>query len=146
MRCHSLPPTRRQFNPTAPSFSPSPSMRSPNLPAYSPHSSARTSARTSPAQPHGPFSTPAQNSFSSPPPNTHSYSTPRSFNAEFEQTRYQAPEMGRSGSGGVKVGNGRVIEFGDFPEPVDMREARERVERTWVQRESSQPLGLGIRR
>jgi hypothetical protein len=54
--------------------------------------------------------------------------------------------MGRSGSGGVKVGNGRVIEFGDFPEKVDMREARERVERSWVAREGSQVLGLGIRR
>jgi hypothetical protein len=54
--------------------------------------------------------------------------------------------MGRSGSGGVRVGNGQVIEFGDFPEKVDTREARERVERTWVARELSQPLGLGIRR
>jgi hypothetical protein len=135
---YSLPPPR-QFNPTAPSFSPSPS-RSPNF-----------SARTSPAQLHGPFPTPAQRSFSSTP--NLPYSTPRSFtnaNAEnFElarQSEYQAPEMGRSGSGGVKVGNGRVIEFGDFPEKVDMREARERVERSWVAREGSQVLGLGIRR
>lgn len=54
--------------------------------------------------------------------------------------------MGRSGSGGVKIGNGRVIEFGDFPEQVDLRQARERVERSWIARESSQPLGLGIRK
>ena len=66
----------------------------------------------------------------------------------------QAPEMGRSGSGGVRVGNGQVIEFGDFPDKVDMREARERVERTLVAREGSLPIqmpeplgvGLGIRR
>lgn len=46
-------------------------------------------------------------------------------------------ERGGSGSGGVHVGHGRVIEFGDFPEKVDVEGARERVERTWVERRES---------
>lgn len=152
---NSLPAPRRQFhpNPTAPSFSPSPS-RTP----YS------KSARTSPANLHSPFSPPrtlAQHSFSSisVSPISHPYSTPRSFTTlnqvQMEgqmEEQPQAPEMGRSGSGGVKIGNGQVIKFGDFPDKVDMREARERVERTWVTREGSSPMplplgvGLGIRR
>lgn len=55
-----------------------------------------------------------------------------------------------SGSGGMHVGHGRVIEFGDFPEKVDIEGARERVERTWVERRESglrdgKGVGLGIR-
>jgi hypothetical protein len=38
--------------------------------------------------------------------------------------------MERSGSGGVRVGR-RVIEFGDFPEAVEVEAARERVVRSW---------------
>jgi hypothetical protein len=41
--------------------------------------------------------------------------------------------MGRTISGGMKIGR-RVIEFGDFPEPVDADLARERVERIWEER------------
>ena len=43
-------------------------------------------------------------------------------------------EMERSGSGGVRVGR-RVIEFGDFPEGVEVEAARERVVRSWGERE-----------
>ncbi|CAG8971061.1 hypothetical protein HYALB_00005299 [Hymenoscyphus albidus] len=42
-----------------------------------------------------------------------------------------------SGSGGMMVGDGKVIGFGDFPEKVDIVGARERVERTWVERGES---------
>ena len=64
-------------------------------------------------------------------------------------------ERRRSGSGGVKIGR-RVIEFGDFPEPVDFEAARERVVRSWGEREkeveaarmrgmgSGLGLGLGV--
>ncbi len=38
-----------------------------------------------------------------------------------------------SGSGGVRVG-GKMIEFGDYPEPVDLQLARERV-LNWGERE-----------
>lgn len=44
-----------------------------------------------------------------------------------------------SGSGGVRVGE-RVIEFGDFPEPVALVEARERAQR------GREKIGLGIGR
>ena len=60
--------------------------------------------------------------------------------------------MGRTMSGGMRVGR-RVIEFGDFPEPVDADLARERVERSWEERERGRDRrreisgmeGLGIR-
>lgn len=39
-----------------------------------------------------------------------------------------------AGSGGVVV-NRRLIEFGDYPEPVDYELARERVLRSWRERE-----------
>lgn len=53
-----------------------------------------------------------------------------------------------SASGGVKV-RGRVIEFGDYPEPVDLETARERVVRSWRERERAargerRDVGLGI--
>jgi hypothetical protein len=55
--------------------------------------------------------------------------------------------MGRSGSGGVRVGR-RVIGFGDS-EPVDFEAARERAERgrerIGIGREGSDIQGLGIR-
>lgn len=58
--------------------------------------------------------------------------------------------MGRTGSGGVMVGGGRVIEFGDFPEKVDTRQARLRVDQSWNEREMSEhgkgaEVGLGIK-
>jgi len=43
--------------------------------------------------------------------------------------------MERRGSGGVRINGGRVIEFGDFPERVRVEEARERVLRSWGERE-----------
>jgi hypothetical protein len=45
--------------------------------------------------------------------------------------------MERSGSGGVRIAGGRVIEFGDFPEGVRVDEARERAMllRSWGERE-----------
>lgn len=60
--------------------------------------------------------------------------------------------MGRTTSGGIRVGR-RLIEFGDFPEPVDFDLARERAERVWLERESAREEsfrderveGLGIR-
>ena len=74
---------------------------------------------------------------------------PRSFVTEGE---VRAPEMGRTTSGGVRVGR-RLIEFGDFGEPVDYDLARERVDRAWLEREREREEifrgesveGLGIR-
>jgi hypothetical protein len=52
--------------------------------------------------------------------------------------------MTRSGSGGVRVGR-QVIGFGDFPDTVEVSEARERADRA---REAlgltSREVGLGI--
>ncbi|RDL32574.1 uncharacterized protein BP5553_09030 [Venustampulla echinocandica] len=90
------------------------------------------------------------------PSQSHPFALSRSFTnlEEFDPITplqgYAAPEMGRTGSGGVMVGNGKVIEFGDFPEKVDTREARLRVERSWDERERSGQgrsgvVGLGIR-
>jgi hypothetical protein len=46
-------------------------------------------------------------------------------------------ERSGSGSGGMRVNGGRVIEFGDFPERVRVDEARERafLLRSWRERE-----------
>ena len=59
--------------------------------------------------------------------------------------------MGRTSSGGLRVGR-RLIEFGDFPEPVDFDLARERADRNWLERERERESirgeraeGLGIR-
>lgn len=60
--------------------------------------------------------------------------------------------MGRTTSGGMRVGR-RLIEFGDFPEPVDFELARERAEMVWLEREREREEsfrgegveGLGIR-
>lgn len=41
---------------------------------------------------------------------------------------------GSSGSGGVVMG-GTLIEFGDYPQPVDYVLARERVLKSWSERE-----------
>lgn len=56
----------------------------------------------------------------------------------------EAPEMGRSGSGGVRIGR-RVIGFGDS-EAVDLETARERAERgrQMIEREESGLEGLGL--
>jgi hypothetical protein len=54
-----------------------------------------------------------------------------------------------SGSGGVRIGR-RVIEFGDFPEGVEVEAARERVVRSWGERERdavrrrNEVVGLGL--
>lgn len=45
--------------------------------------------------------------------------------------------MGRSGSGGMKVG-GKMIEFGDFPEKVDADAARQRVLKSWSEKEKKE--------
>lgn len=52
-------------------------------------------------------------------------------------------EMARSGSGGVRVGK-YVIEFGDFPEPVHVREARERAAQARAALNMNNGVGLGI--
>ena len=67
--------------------------------------------------------------------------------------------MERSGSGGVRIPGGGIIEFGDYPEGVRVEEARERVLRSWSAREKAERerrgevkmkgeegVGLGIRR
>jgi hypothetical protein len=52
--------------------------------------------------------------------------------------------MARSGSGGVRVGQ-YVIEFGDYPDPVEVRQARERAERARVRLGiNDRDVGLGI--
>lgn len=52
--------------------------------------------------------------------------------------------MARPGSGGVRVGQS-VIQFGDFPEPVELREARERAERVRaIFGTASREVGPGI--
>lgn len=52
--------------------------------------------------------------------------------------------MARTGSGGVRVGQ-YVIEFGDFPEPVEVRQARDRADRARAAlRLNGSNLGLGI--
>jgi len=44
--------------------------------------------------------------------------------------------MEGSQSGGIRIGGGgRFIEFGDYPEPVNYELARERVLRSWRERE-----------
>lgn len=54
-------------------------------------------------------------------------------------------EMARAGSGGVRVGQ-YIIEFGDFPEGVEVRQARERAERARAALGiSSKDVGLGIK-
>lgn len=160
-----LPPSRRQFNPAAPSFSPSPSAfaYSPSIPAVPPNSNSSLDASRYPS----PFpAAPLDSRFSNPPSyNPSQYSSPYQLNAlqgtsqtqlpprplnegdAFEEAKVlQAPEMGRAASGGMVVGR-RVIEFGDFPEPVDYDLARERAERgrERISREESHRLeGLGI--
>jgi hypothetical protein len=53
--------------------------------------------------------------------------------------------MARAGSGGVRVGQ-YIIEFGDFPEAVEVRQARERAERARAALGiSSKEVGLGIK-
>lgn len=103
--------------------------------------------RNSPAsflsQPSQPYSSPRSfntfntaGSYPSPLPPSN---TPASYSYEVPQGETgRSPErMERSGSGGVKVGAGRVIEFGDFPEGVRVEEARERalMLRSWAERE-----------
>jgi hypothetical protein len=53
--------------------------------------------------------------------------------------------MARAGSGGVRVGP-YMIEFGDFPEPVEVREARERADRARAALgiSGNNDVGLGI--
>jgi hypothetical protein len=52
--------------------------------------------------------------------------------------------MARSGSGGVRVGR-QVIEFGDFPEPVEVMEARDRADRARAALGiTGREVGLGI--
>lgn len=63
---------------------------------------------------------------------------PRTFSSleEFDMPTPHIPQgeaMGRSGSGGVNIGNGHMIGFGDIPDKVDIRAARERV-RVWGER------------
>ncbi|RDW84939.1 hypothetical protein BP6252_02529 [Coleophoma cylindrospora] len=94
----------------------------PQAPSFSPRSS------------YGPYD--------SPPQPSAPYPTPEMNQSEGGE------DMSRSGSGGLRVGN-RVIEFGDFPDAIDLALARERVRETWAAREnqSSQGvLGLGIRK
>lgn len=50
-----------------------------------------------------------------------------------------------SGSGGVNVGDGRMIAFGDYSEPVDYVLARERVVRSWGERERVERLRREVR-
>jgi len=142
-------PTRRFFNPNAPSFMPSPSI--PPVPPNSlytnpsplPLSSHHTSPRAE-ASHHSHHSTPIQ-------PHSHPHSPDVNVNVN------QPPASGRprTMSGGMKIGNGRVIEFGDFPEPVDLLMARERAERGRMEGRRGEgersgerdmgPEGLGIR-
>jgi len=77
-----------------------------------------------------------------PPANTpSSYSNSNNISASpprLESDRGRELEgegMERRGSGGVRINGGRVIEFGDFPERVRVEEARERVLRSWGERE-----------
>jgi hypothetical protein len=100
--------------------------------------------RTSP--PH-----PLSNQFKPPArPNPTPWGVPRTFTPMEEPDpatpRFGGEEMGRSGSGGVKVGT-RFVQFGET-ESVDTVHARARVERTWVERSESglrEAVGLGIR-
>ncbi|TAQ89882.1 hypothetical protein B7494_g1819 [Chlorociboria aeruginascens] len=100
---------RRGFNPAAPSFTPSPSYYSANLP---PAPANSIISNQSPRQPATPKSTPES---------------------------YQAPDMGRTLSGGLKVGK-RLIEFGDIGDPIDYEIARERTERLWLERERAREM------
>ncbi|KAF4637819.1 hypothetical protein G7Y89_g285 [Cudoniella acicularis] len=134
-----------QAQPTLKSFSTHPIQYPPPGQIYTPLPSLAQSSKTQ-AQPH---------------PHT----LPRTFSSleEFDITSPPIPQgeaMGRSGSGGVRIGDGRtMIGFGDFPEQVDIRGARERVERALNERrlvrgESSglesmigkETVGLGIKR
>lgn len=54
--------------------------------------------------------------------------------------------MGRTGSGGVRIGPRTVIEFGSGVPGVDVEEARQRAEiyRERIRREKARASGLGI--
>jgi hypothetical protein len=99
--------------------------------------------RTSP--PH-----PLSSQYKPPPrPDLTPWGVPRSFTTieepDPDTPRFGGEEMGRSGSGGLKVGNG-LIQFGET-ETVDTVRARARVERTWIERQESELaeiVGLGI--
>ncbi|KAG9232848.1 hypothetical protein BJ875DRAFT_65725 [Amylocarpus encephaloides] len=132
-----------------------------NLPGYS-HGQFQPPPppqhRTSP--PH-----PLSSHYAPPPPPQHRTSPPHSLSSQFlppqsmarqisaiprsftpvEEPDPQAPKMERngSGSGGMVVGGG-IIGFGDIH--VDVRRARARVDRTWMERKESGlgQVGLGI--
>jgi hypothetical protein len=60
---------------------------------------------------------------------TQSHSSPPfSVSQEVVSDNGDENAMSRSSSGGLKIG-GRIIAFGDFPEPVDLVLARERAEK-----------------
>lgn len=150
-------PPLRNFNPTAPSFSPSLSTASapastyphyspphtfPPVPPNSTFTSYPTSNTNTPPSLPYPVSaiTPSATTHSSPIP------SPRLRNVNITASSSPGPvaaivgetEVGRSrsGSGGVRLpGGNKIIEFGDFPEKVDADAARERVLRSWREKE-----------
>lgn len=160
-------PTAPSFSPSPSSFTRSPNLPTvpPNStfsnPSTNPSAgtSAYATAYPSPLPPHNtpqsfqsfaqpqvPHSTPQSfQSFTQPPP---PHTTPQSFHSvpspsdrphskSNASVKSGGEEMGRSGSGGVKVG-GKMIEFGDFPEKVDADAARQRVLKSWSEKEKKE--------
>lgn len=152
---------RRRFNPMAPSFSPSASTysNSPNIPGAPPNStfsnpslvsSNYSSRHPSPLHTQLPFQPPAltrqtphQSPRQSPRQIQSPFSPPVPYPAEVSA---EAPDMGRTGSGGVRIGPRTVIEFGSGVPGVDVEEARQRAEiyRERIRREKARASGLGI--
>ena len=151
---------KRRFNPMAPSFSPSTTTHSsPNMPNAPPNSTTTTtslvssiisSRQPSPLQAQLPFQPPTsirQSPQQSPRQSPRQIQTPFSPPAPYPtDEQVQAPEMGRSSSGGVRIGPRTVIEFGTGVPGVVIEEARQRAERNRerIRREKAKSSGLGI--
>lgn len=126
LQYHHTTPVSASFNsaPTPSSFMTTYSFPSPLPPQNTPGSPYAGSAVHS-----SPQSDPAASI------SRHDQTQPR-FAYPGDGERMERSESVGSGSGGFKVGSGRkVIEFGDYPEPVDYELARERVLKSWSERE-----------
>jgi hypothetical protein len=156
------PRSKSPFNPAATPFTPSGSAfsYSPNIPTAPPNSIFSNPSNTvSPLihQSRNPSPLSFQSAPAFPPPQR---ATPPSLvsssSAPYPQVSQTAPptfpaserqggnEMARTGSGGVRVGQ-YVIEFGDFPEPVEVRESRGRADRARAALGiSNKDVGLGL--
>lgn len=139
---HSTPPppkapSRTQFNPAAPCFTPSSSFRySPNPPPTVPPNSLFSNASNTTSQYASPLVPQARNtsprSFHStstsqyPPPPQPPHTTPQSFTSASAAPSGEEISNTSSRSGGIRVAQRTLIKFGDFPEQIAILDAGER--------------------